>query len=69
MLYKWIIVMTIYYFRANDFWDVKEVLVLEHSLVIFSAFWKTCCIQFDCYGYFVIVLQLKKRNLIPLILA
>ena len=38
---KRIIVVTTYHLGMNNFWDVWEFLILEHSLDVFLVLWKT----------------------------
>ena len=52
---KWIIVVTTYHLRIDNFWDVWEALVLEHSFIIFLVFQKICKSKHFCF--FVIVLK------------
>ena len=60
MPYKRIIVVTTYDLKTDDFWDVWEPLVLEHSLDVLLAFRKPSSSQRYCL--FVIVLQLGESQ-------
>ena len=57
---KKIIVVTIYHLGADDFWDIWEALVLEHSLNVFLVLQKAPKSQRFCL--FVVVLQLGESQ-------
>ena len=48
MVYKKIVMILTDQLRSNNFRDVKKVLILEHSLNIFSYFKKLYSLQFSC---------------------
>ena len=52
---KWVIVITTYHLGIDDFRDVWEALVLEHSLNILSVFRKAC--SSECFRFLVFVLK------------
>ena len=59
MPYKWIIVVATYYFGMDDFWDVLELLVLEHSFDIFPILREVCKAS-EYFCFFVVVLQFRQ---------
>ena len=52
---KWIIVVTTYHLGADDFWNVWEASVLEHSLDVFPSVLYPICPSFP--GEIVLFLQ------------
>ena len=47
-----------YHFGIDNFWDIWETLVLEHSFDVFPALQKAC--SSECFYFFVVILQLKE---------
>ena len=58
IVYKRIVIVAIDQLRSNNFRNVKEVLILEHSFNIFLALKKIHSLEFACL--FVIILQIWK---------
>ena len=51
--------MTTYHLEADNFWDVWEFSILEHSLDVFSDL-REACRAFDCLCFLVAFLQLAE---------
>ncbi len=54
MTYKGIVVVPAYQLEADNFWDVRKVLVIEYLLNLFLAFRQSLWPQLFCL--FVIIL-------------
>ena len=60
MACKRVVIVPAYQLQANDFWDIRKALKIEHLLDVFPALRQSLWPQL--FGLFLIILQLRKSH-------